>query len=745
LTGDKKVSKNGLNNISTETKKISRNEAARKYKSLSSESRDDADDWINNRFYLATGFPKNVKLDPNNPEHGDFIEEWLKQRDIVMGWNRDWETTQGQDRIHKYFSEKTDPTPKSKLERGEGIFEQRMSGSEFKQFVYSRLDEVKAYTNPTARRLVGRKTYEGKIAEDIITKLVGNEVWLKNTVEARDGREALRLSLYLLPNTRENRSNRQIVKTALKPYEREQFAESIVNRAQFYMVYSKLEAGIKANLESEDYTVENIYVREFTTDTIEIRASVSRQVTLDTDSYGYRSDPYVSNVRTERKNISVGGFRYSTGAFLNKKYFEKHGTINTDWDTQLAIGELAFLAGVGIRSVISGVGSVLVKAGKTGVKELGQDAIERSVKDTISDPAIGRITRKTLDDLPYTRTQRLDRTPTQSMTTGEPSLPRIKQPKTSKRESSDTLAPAIVPDKGAKWYKNTKRITASLEDGATPRQLQEARARAASRKPGARELKEAPPGRHDLHITRMYGDRVPPEQIPRYSERLTAKLGDTPQIQNRNQEIFRKTGFTEQDVSEWVGRLQKRAESMGLDHRNAEKAVQSHISTESGLIQHLKNKNGLTWKQVRGELQESAPSGGDVRLAIAQLDEGVKLEKSWTKAKNDYPGIEGTPRGVRLLKDLGRKAHHEAYKDLDDMLTLWDRGGLRSMEKRSGVSVLSATEAGAAISLTHELRETKKENESLPKIREKSKQKNEQNKIRENRIKPKTSKLRANF
>ena len=84
MTGEKKVSKNGLNNISTETKKISRNEAARKYKSLSSESRDDADDWINNRFYLATGFPKNVKLDPNNAEHGDFIEEWLKQVGYVV-------------------------------------------------------------------------------------------------------------------------------------------------------------------------------------------------------------------------------------------------------------------------------------------------------------------------------------------------------------------------------------------------------------------------------------------------------------------------------------------------------------------------------------------------------------------------------------------------------------------------------------------------------------------------------------
>ena len=239
----------------------------------------------------------------------------------------------------------------------------------------------------------------------------------------------------------------------------------------------------------------------------------------------------------------------------------------------------------------------------------------------------------------------------------------------------------------------------------------------------------------------MYGDRVPPEQIPRYSERLTAKLGDTPQIQNRNQEIFRKTGFTEQDVSEWVGRLQKRAESMGLDHRNAEKAVQSHISTESGLIQHLKNKNGLTWRQVRGELQESAPSGGDVRLAIAQLDEGVKLEKSWTKAKNDYPGIAGTPRGVRLLKDLGRKAHHEAYKDLDDMLTLWDRGGLRTL---TPASERAATAVGAAISLTHELRETKKENESLPKIREKSKQNNEQKKIRESSQKHRNFELISN-
>jgi hypothetical protein len=748
----KEVSKSALNNIFQPNKPLPRAEARRRYQSLSSEAKEEVNGWVNNRYTFNREVPshmKNIKLDTNNPQHKKYVEIWLKERDHVLAnkSNLDWEKSGRTNYNTSYFSREIAPTPKEVLTKSQGILEQRLDGKGFKKHVTDRLQEATIYSGK-----IGRRVPERRIALMIATKLFENDVWVQNAGSTREGREALGILSGLIHGfinegkielTSKDKEIINKLDKITKPYEGEDSRARIVDKGKnikaFTEGFPKISAQIQKKLEAQGYQVEKIYYRNFTNNSIEIRANVTKETKIFT--------PHAPMTTiTEKKEMSMGGINTASGRFINSSYFNKHGTAETDWDTQLAIGELAVLAGVGIRAVISGARSVLVKVSKTGVKELGGDVVERSIKDTISDPALGRLTRETVDDLPYARTQRLERTPIQSMTTGEPSLPRVKQPKLSKRESSDTLAPAIVPDQGARWYKNTKRITASLEEGATPRQLQAARARAAARKPGARELREAPSGAHDLHITMRYGDRVPPKEIPRYSEGLTERLGDTPQIRNRNQEIFRKAGFTEQDVNEWMGRLQKKTESMGLDPRNAERAIQSHITTESGLIQHLKNRNGLTWRQVRGELQESAPSGGDVRHAIAELDELARLDKSWTKAKNDYPGIEGTPRGVSLLKDLGRKAHQEAYKDLNDMLNLWERGGLRSLEKRAGVSELSATAAGAVISLTPELRETKKGTESLPKIRENTKQTNEQKKIRENK-KPslKNTKLRANF
>jgi hypothetical protein len=387
---DKKVTKNGLNNIFKTGRKLSRVEAFKKYHSLSPEAQESANDWINNRFYLETDFPKNEKLDPSNPDHAEYIEEWLKQRDIVMGWDRDWETSKGQDRIPKYFSEKTDTTPQSQIEKNEGIFEQRMNPTEFKQFVNNRILEIYAYTNPTALRTVGRLTYEGRVAENLARKLAGNDIWFKNALETRDGRDALRMLVNRIPITSETQQLRKKIRDSLKPYIDHGVGETVVNRAEFYMVYPQLEIQIKKNLEMEGYVVEKIYMREFTEDTLEIRAQVSRTVTVNMDTFGYRSDPHVDNVRTEKKDINIGGFRYSTGRFLNHSYFSKHGTAQTDWDTQLALGEIAVIAGAGVRSVLSGIGGVLINKKVTGstLKELGENVTEHSVLRQSTDPAL---------------------------------------------------------------------------------------------------------------------------------------------------------------------------------------------------------------------------------------------------------------------------------------------------------------------------------------------------------------------
>jgi len=388
LTGDRKINKNGLNNIYTTGKKISRNEASKKYQQLTPDAREEADDWINSRFYLATSFPKDVKLDPKNPDHGEYVEEWLQQKDIVMGWDIKWETTIGQNRVPKYFSEDNTPTPLVKLEKGEGIFEQRMTGSEFNKYVYNQLYEGYVYSNPVARRFVGRRSYEAKIAEDLTNKLTGNELWYKNAVDSKEARDALRTLVMLLPINSENTALRKKLESSLEPYRHETLIKRAANISNFNEIYSQLETQIKKGLESEGYTVEKIYVKEFSNDSLEIRASVKKQVTLNNQTYGYRGDPYANNVRTEKKDINVGGFSYTSGAILNHSHFAKHGTAQTDWDTQLALGEIAVMAGVGIQSLVSGIGRIIInrKAATKTLKELSEEVSARTIK--VTDPAL---------------------------------------------------------------------------------------------------------------------------------------------------------------------------------------------------------------------------------------------------------------------------------------------------------------------------------------------------------------------
>ena len=420
MTGDRKINKNGLNNIYTTGKKISRNEASKKYQQLTLKAREEADDWINRRLYIATSFPKNVKLDPKNPDHGEYVEEWLQQRDIVMGWDIKWETTIGQNRVQRIFSENNKPTPLAKLEKGEGIFEQRMTGSEFNKYVYNQLNEGYVYSNPVARRFVGRLSYESKIAEDLTKKLTGNELWYKNAVDSKGARDALRTLVMLLPINSENKVVRKKLETSLEPYRHESLIKRAANMSNFNEIYPQLETQIKKGLELEGYTVEKIYVKEFSNNSLEIRASVKKQVTLNNQTYGYRGDPYTNNVRTEKKDINVGGFSYSTGAILNHSHFAKHGTAQTDWDTQLALGEVAVMAGVGIKSLVSGIGRIIInrKAATKTLKELSEEVSARTIK--VTDPALrDTVPISMADTIPMSKAN------TVSMPKSE-SLPRVK-------------------------------------------------------------------------------------------------------------------------------------------------------------------------------------------------------------------------------------------------------------------------------------------------------------------------------
>jgi hypothetical protein len=390
LTGEKKVSKNGLKNIFNNNKKsLPRNIAEKKYRTLSSKAKEEANDWINSAFYQETSLPKGTKLDPKNPEHSEYIEKWLKHRDRVMGWDRDWEKSSG-NLDTRIFRDKIPPTKVETLKKSEGIFEQRMNGTEFKNFVHNRINEIYAYIPHTVRSLSGWKYHE-KITNDIVSKLAGNDIWFNNALNSRDGRDALRTLELLIPETNENREIIGRFKSALKPYRGEVKEQFTINIAKFFELYPQLAVQIKDSLEKGGYTVERVYFKAFTEKTMEIRAITERKVTmqLDPNTYGYRSDPYVDPNRTqatetERKDINVGGFSYDSGKFLNHSFFAKHGTAETDWDTQLALGEIAVLAGAGVRAIVSGVHSVIINRKGTARKLIPKSTSSKT-GDTIED------------------------------------------------------------------------------------------------------------------------------------------------------------------------------------------------------------------------------------------------------------------------------------------------------------------------------------------------------------------------
>jgi hypothetical protein len=404
MTGEKKVTKEGINNIFNASKKLPREAAAKKYHSLSPQARKEADKWINRAFYLETSIKPGTKLDAKNPEHSAYIEKWLNHRDQVMGWPRNWEKP-NKNLDTRIFRDKSPPTSPETLRKSQGIFEQRMTPKQFKKHVQDRILEAKTY-NPSELR----KTQRG-IAHSLTSKLLENKTWLKNTVTTREGRDALRIleGQYLMSTdelrffTREEYRMYKKLTKILRPYDAEIIEENrinrIVNRESFKQIFPKLSEGIKAKLESQGYQVEKIYHRPFLYHVYEIRAETVKKVEVKLNTIGYRGDPYVKNVRTERKNISVGGINLENGKFIGARFFNKHGTAETDWDTQLAIGEVAVLAGAGIRAAFSGVRSILLKAGEKTTVKVGESLAGKQLRDTVQD--LGetiRISRSTLND-----------------------------------------------------------------------------------------------------------------------------------------------------------------------------------------------------------------------------------------------------------------------------------------------------------------------------------------------------------
>ncbi|TFH17970.1 hypothetical protein E4H04_04200 [Candidatus Bathyarchaeota archaeon] len=414
--GEKKgISKNGLNNIFNTHKTLSRSEAARKYSSLSQEAREEADGWINRAFYLETGLPSGTKLDPKNPEHSEYVEKWLKQRDNVMGWGRDWEKPEP-NMDTRIFRENIPSTPAKTLREKEGIFEQRMSGPEFKKYVIEAIGEVSIYDGK-----IGRRKGEKPLAINIASKLLANPTWLQNASDSHEGRDAvtfLQLSIARNPAEREELEPSEtlifdklskITDPHLEEIAKEQRVKREKNTQNFKDSFPILSNQIQKYLEQEGYQVERIYYRTFTPNEIEIRAETVKQTEANLNTYGYRGDPYVKNIKTERKDQSLGGIDLVSGVFQSSDYFTKHGTAETDWDTQLAIGELAVLAGVGVRALIFGTRSILIRESGTLVKELGEEVIERSMRESIPDSGAARLARDSLDDLQYAKTKPLER------------------------------------------------------------------------------------------------------------------------------------------------------------------------------------------------------------------------------------------------------------------------------------------------------------------------------------------------
>lgn len=403
MTGEKRVSRDGLNNIFNAAKKLSREAAAKKYHNLSPGAREEADVWINRAFYLETGLKPGTKLDSKNPEHSEYIEKWLNHRDRVMGWSRNWEKPSGNLET-RIFRDDT-PTSPEDLVRSEGIFEQRMTGGEFKKHVQARILEAEIY-NPSELR----KTQKS-IALSLTSKLFENEIWLKNATATREGRDALRIlkdnflmSTYELQglSAEEHRVYNRLSQL-MKPYDVEIAEEKrvnvTVNREAFKQVFPKLSENVKTKLESQGYEVDKVYYNQFLNHVYEIRAETVKKVQVNLGTMGYRGDPYVSNVRTEREDICIGGVNLETGEFMGASFFNKHGTAETDWDTQLAIGEVAVLAGVGVRAVASGLRSIIMKVGERSSVKVGETLAEKQMRDTVQD--LGetlRVAKSTLKD-----------------------------------------------------------------------------------------------------------------------------------------------------------------------------------------------------------------------------------------------------------------------------------------------------------------------------------------------------------
>jgi hypothetical protein len=406
------ITKEGLNNVFETSRPLTRSEALRKYNALSPKAREEVNGWVNRAFYLKTGFPSNQKIDPKNPEHVGYVEEWLKQRDYVMGWSRNWERSAGNLNT-RIFRENIPPTSPEVLRRKTGIFEQRMTPKEFNIHVVNRLHEAAAYDG-TSTMLEGRR----KIATNIAEKLFSNQVWVQNALRTKEGRNGLHslltwiewvgsgseLGRGLNDNQKELASK---LHTILDPYLPTEIHESVVkqhdNRSLFYQNFPTLKEHIKKGLEKEGFQVGEIYHRVFTGGLIEIRAETTRQTKVDQTSYGTRGDPYVTPVITEKRDISVGGVDVRTGVYHDAAFFEKHGTAKTDWGTQLMLGEVAVLAGLGVRALVLGTQAVVV-GGRRTVLGTTERIVGRELRDSLDD--ITGASVRTGDTLPGIGPQR---------------------------------------------------------------------------------------------------------------------------------------------------------------------------------------------------------------------------------------------------------------------------------------------------------------------------------------------------
>lgn len=736
--GDKKgVSKNGLNNIFNTRKKLSRNEALRKYHTLSPEARDEVNKWVNRAFVLETGFPSKEKLDLKNPEHSEHIEKWLKHLDIVMGWGRDWGKP-SEDMDTRIFREKIPPTPVRVLNEKEGIFEQRMSGEEFIKYVKDRIGEVPIYD--TSLSITHSRA---RVAINIASKLLENETWLKNASDNREGRDAmviLQMAIarfswereYLDPREREIFDK---LTKITEPHDLARAAENKLNREKnirsFKNSFPALSEQIKKHLEYQGSQVERIYYKEFSSTKYEIRAEVIERKEVNPSTYGYRGDPYVKNIITEKKEISMGGIDLVSGLFLDPGVFNKHGTADTDWGTQLAIGDLAVLAGIGLRAIIYGTRSVLIKESRALVNELGDEVLERSMKEAIPEPAIGRLTRETVDDLPYAKTEPVDRI---------------------SRRNVDPLGETLVDTKAStqrvqiQSAKDSSAIPKDIEQVNRPVDLEAKKteldkglnASIFTRDVNVKTLgidtykKASKMGLDDDTLLKYINEVEKREvQIPRKwdklaeaNQKIIKQIDDTWSLGETNARKLMAYGYDPMDVSMHIDDLV----SKGLSREQ----ITSSIEREIKLMDYYRNTYcGGKFDVAKNELSDVLGVAGDVRERLA-----LKIhEKMWSDWKASDPK-------KRLYDYLSTKERN------DKMGQLYEEA--REIVKGVEKSVLGPTLADtatlgiSAVGLTFPLKsvesDSKKKTE-LPKIREKRSKQDDIKDIREKKkLKPKNLK-----